>query len=140
MSLDRVPLLGIPELDDDHLEMCYIIAELESREEENTPVAELVAVLERLIKAAQLHFGHEEQMMERDGYPRFEEHRLHHENLLRYLRMLVPRITDGHMRGYKNLITAIWDWGTVHIDTHDREYANYIRSQSSSQNQAAGVE
>jgi len=108
-------------------------AELESHVEGNASIAVFVPILEQFMELARVHFNHEEEMMGHDAYPVLGTHRLQHENLLRYLELLIGQVANGRLDVDKNLITALWDWGTVHIETYDREYANYKGRRQSSQ-------
>src|SRR5581483_7305339 len=73
-----VHLLGIAELDDDHLALGHIIAELEAAGERNAATAEVADIVTRLAEAAKTHFEKEEQMMQRHAYPFLHRHHQAH--------------------------------------------------------------
>ena len=127
MVKKHVHLLGISKLDQEHLLLGYIIAELELAAEQNAHVAAVSAITARLIQAARAHFAHEEKMMERDGYPLLNHHRESHAQLIRFVEALASQLAAGHIQLDKELLATLWDWETGHIEYADREYADFIR-------------
>jgi hemerythrin len=129
MPHTHVHFLNIPDLDDDHLTIGYIIAELESCGENNAPAFEIANVLDRLVDAARGHFAREEAMMSLDEYPLLEPHRETHLELIKLLEALAVQVSAGEIKVNPELIVALWEWESRHIDTSDREYAEYFKKQ-----------
>ena len=125
MSYHRVSLLGISELDDDHLALGHIIAELELSGEDDAKAAEVGVIAKRLVDAAKLHFEREEAMMEQAQYPLAERHREAHGELIEWIEGLTGRLASGEVTPDKDVIAALWGWETAHIDSSDRMYAVY---------------
>ena len=121
-----VYLLGIPELDEDHLALGRIIAELEIADENDGDISEVTSIAERLVEAARSHFQHEERMMIRDDYPLLEAHRQKHRELIAFVETLCRELSTGVARLDKKLIAVLWEWELSHIDTSDRGYAEHM--------------
>ena len=105
----------------------YIIAELELCWESDAPISKIVNVLARLIDTACGHFAREEASMARDEYSGQERHREAHVELLSVLEALARQISYGEIAVNQELIAALWEWETGHIDRFDREYAEYLK-------------
>ena len=128
MAHTHVTLLDIPDLDDDHLSLGHIIAELELCGENNASISVVAKVVRRLIEAARRHFAREEEMMARDEYPLLDRHRESHHELIESVEGLAGRLSAGRITVNKELIAVLWEWEIGHIDTADREYADYVKT------------
>jgi hemerythrin len=121
--IQQVNLLGIANLDEDHLALGHIIAELEFSGENNAPAAEVGAIADRLVEAARAHFAREEEMMAKHNYPFMEQHRQAHCDVIQSVEGLAGRFSAGHIVPDKDVIAALWNWELAHIDQSDRLYA-----------------
>lgn len=126
MPTTRIRLLSIPELDDDHLALGHIIAELESYGENDARPAEVADVMTRLAAAAGRHFAREESLMSDDEYPLLARHRESHRELIHYIERLAQELSSGRVAVNAGLVAALWEWEIGHIETADREYADYV--------------
>ena len=131
MPPDRIHLISVPELDEDHIALAHIIAELEAAEESEAPTAQCSSIVARLIEAVREHFTAEECIMSLDGYPLLEHHREEHRRELAFIESVGKELSNGMVLS-KERILSIWDWSLRHIDTSDREYAEYIRERTKS--------
>ncbi len=82
-----------------------------------------------LFKYTREHFCAEEQMMEHMGYPKLNEHRELHEELITKLSNLSTRSfdTDHFISQFQKFV---YDWLVDHIMNHDKEYS-YFNSKKS---------
>jgi hemerythrin-like metal-binding protein len=124
----RVHLLDIPTLDDDHLALGHIIAELELLGENNASGTVVANVIARLIAAARLHFAREEEIMAHEAYPFLACHRESHCQLIEFIEDLAGQLSSGRITLNKKVIAGLWDWEITHIDTADRDYAEYAKN------------
>ncbi len=83
MTIDRnlVQLLGVPEIDDDHLQLVDMANRISGDLEEGS-YALCVALFDEFLEAAEAHFRREEQLLERLGYPRLAQHVAYHRELV----------------------------------------------------------
>lgn len=105
------------EIIEDTNELYWAIVEKQDRET-------LLSILDRLIRNTFDHFRHEEQLFEDCSYPRFREHKTHHE----YLRKLLMELKKCiHLTlGYYLLCYCI-EWWIVHILSQDKKYIPYLQ-------------
>lgn len=127
MTHERVQLLGIAELDDDHVRLASIVAELELCAENRGQASEAGRIAARLLEAAKAHFAREEQLMEESKYPGLAQHREIHANLIHFIGALANELAAGYVQVDEQLIASVWEWELEHIDTTDKEYADYVR-------------
>ena len=128
MPHEHIYLLGISELDEDHLTLGHIIAELELICDKPAPIAKVANIATRLVESARDHFAREEGIMAENEYPFLEAHRQSHRKLLEFVEALADQLSTGRSVVNQELIAALWDWETGHIDTSDREYAEYLKN------------
>jgi len=84
-----------------------------------------------LYKYTREHFAAEEQMMQRISYPKLEEHKKLHEDLITKLNAISAQsINDDE--SMSDFITFVYDWLTHHILKKDKDYMRFA--------QAKGVE
>jgi len=84
-----------------------------------------------LYKYIREHFSAEEQMMQKISYPKFEEHKKLHEDLITKLNTISAQsINDDE--SVSAFITFVYDWLTHHILNKDKDYMRF--------SQAKGVE
>lgn len=121
---EQVRLLGISEVDEDHLRLGHIIAELELYVGEPASI-EVSQVASRLVQATCEHFRREEEIMELHQYPLVEQHRTSHRDLLRFVESIAEGLSVGRITVDAGLISALWEWELTHIDVADRDYADY---------------
>ena len=127
MPHEHIYLLGISDLDEDHLTLGHIIAELELLCENPAPIAKVANITARLVESARDHFAREEGIMADNEYPYLEAHRQSHRKLLEFVEALADQLSTGRMVVNQELIAALWDWETGHIETSDREFGEYLK-------------
>ncbi|MBI5162541.1 MAG: bacteriohemerythrin [Magnetospirillum sp.] len=91
-------------------------------------VVETVAVLDALVEFASFHFGEEEAMLARYGYPELEGHRVEHDVKMRALKALRERIAGGGEFGSMELEALFHRWLIDHIADEDRRYALFLNA------------
>lgn len=95
------------------------------------------APLQALIDYAQEHFAYEEGLMRLAGYPEADQHAKQHASLLKELRTYCSRVQRGHHSNPVGLISFLWNWFVLHIDSSDRELAVWLRSRDQDGNSSA---
>ena len=87
-----------------------------------------LAQLQALIDFTQGHFAFEEGLMRCAGYPDAERHAKYHASLLTELRTYCAKTLWGESTYPGGLISFLWNWLVLHIDSADRELAVWLRS------------
>ena len=84
--------------------------------------------LQALIDFTGQHFAFEEGLMRSVNYPELERHSKYHASLLAELRMFYYRVQQGENTDPVGLMSFLWSWLNLHIDSVDRELVDWLRA------------
>jgi len=124
---DEIPLLNVPIIDEQHLNIVSIINEINDSLKHGAPIEQLVQLLENLINYTNYHFKTEERLMYEFNYIEELEHKKAHEHLLNELTYLKTKFVQG---GELVLLQKIKDWFALHIMSSDKPLADSIIKQN----------
>jgi hemerythrin len=79
-----------------------------------------------LYKYTREHFAAEEQMMKRISYPKFEEHKELHKDLITKLNTISAQPFEDDESVY-DFITFMYDWLTHHILNKDMDFMRFAQ-------------
>ena len=83
---------------------------------------------ETLVTYAQTHLKHEEEIMERYGYPKLKQHTEEHNAIVKTLGEVVARVNAGGERELEEAVGFVVDWLVNHIGKVDRDYAEFFKA------------
>ena len=119
--------LGHPQIDEQHKRLLLlgeaVVKPLMDSAEHKPGLAQLQA----LIDSAEEHFAFEELLMHSVGYSEAEQHAKYHASLLTELRTYCSKAQQGQNTNPVSLISFLWDWLSLHIDSTDRELVAWLR-------------
>jgi hemerythrin len=116
--------VGVASVDAQHKQILDAINKLCAALERGNEQAVLQPLLDQLVQYTDVHFKHEEQLIEEHGYPKLTEHKALHAQLRK-------RTVD--LRAYMSLVTAHDLLGFLknswldHIQSEDKQYAPYLQ-------------
>jgi hemerythrin len=84
--------VGIPEIDSEHRAFIAIINELNRAMAVRAPREEVKRIMALLLEDAHVHFGHEQQLFERYGYPGAVEHAQSHGRITKQLAAIASEL------------------------------------------------
>ena len=123
--------LGHPQIDDQHRQMLLlgeaVVDPLLSSAEHQPGAAQLQA----LIDFAKEHFAFEEGLMRSAAYPGADVHAKYHASLLTELTTYCKKVQRGQHTNPVGLISFLWNWLVLHIDSADRELVLWLRARES---------
>ena len=118
--------IGHAEIDEQHKRLLLLgQAAVELLSAEHKPDA---TQLQALIDFAQEHFAFEEGLMRSAGYPDAEWHAKFHASLLAELSAYCRKVQQGEIINAVGLISFLWNWLNLHIDSVDRELVVWLKS------------
>ncbi|MBF0185049.1 MAG: bacteriohemerythrin, partial [Magnetococcales bacterium] len=85
-------------------------------------------VLPALLEYTVFHFGFEEELFARYGYPQAVEHHARHVKLVEQAKAFVPRLQNGDRAVAMELLGFLKQWLTQHILKSDKHYAAYLHT------------
>ncbi len=112
---------GVPEIDDQHLQLIAMINELHRACRQGTAVSELRRMLNFLGDYAKTHFAHEEDLMDRHGCAASAKNKLAHKKFLADFQKLLDAFEKqgASVRLLLDLRRLVGDWLTNHICSVD---------------------
>lgn len=128
ITLDQIPILAIPSINDTHLEESLIINRLEGAVS-NEKIDDVYLILRELLEHTRLHYFDEEELMEKILFPAFRIHKKEHDRHLGELKSVIeyfdkhkePGAVHAYIEG--NLSA----WTLHHANTMDRELALFVK-------------
>jgi len=120
--------VGVAQIDNDHKLLVSLINQLGAAVEEGQSGDVVGSVLNVVIEYTASHFGREELLMEKGGYPGLAAHKAEHAKLTARVRDIVARYnggTDGQLD--RDVLVFLKTWLTGHILGVDRQYTDYVR-------------
>jgi hemerythrin len=115
-------LLGHREIDADHAAFSALLAEVAS-----APDVAFATVFRRLVEHTIEHFGRENALMVRSGFPALREHQGEHERVLGELHQFLKRVERGLIPfGRAYVRETLPPWFELHARTMDSALAAHL--------------
>ena len=90
--------------------------------------ASVAHILGRLVQYTEMHFAHEERLLEQHAYPGLPAHRAQHRALTLQVLKFQADFTQGKVNMSVHLLQFLRDWLDRHIRGSDQQYALFLRS------------
>jgi hemerythrin len=119
--------VGIQEIDEQHKILVNLLNELHDAIRQHHGRDASIAVMQRLADYTRIHFTVEESLMRILGYPEYETHKGHHEELIRQMQDLQARLNQGEAVSFE-LLHFLRNWLTNHIMEGDQRYVEHFLS------------
>lgn len=119
--------IGVQDIDAEHQGLFALAAKLHNAVQSNHAPEILESVLNELIDYTCYHFAHEEQLMERIGYPHYADHCEEHEALRSQVFAMQKRFAEGEHGMPMNVLRFLTNWLKCHTTTTDRRIGSYMR-------------
>ncbi len=135
LTLDAGLMLGIAELDQQHLRIVHILNNLNAAVKQSHESSDVTARLyDEMVEYVRFHFRNEERMMEKLEYPDELAHTIAHLSLLDEVMHLRTRFINGEEAP---VLQALKDWVVLHISSSDKRLADFLNGHASAQTPAA---
>ncbi len=125
MQWDADLALGIPVIDDQHRRIIEYINELEDATFTGN-IDDTKHALEGLVDYTLTHFEFEEELQRKACYPFIKAHQAVHGNFMARIGMFRQR-SEGGEDVTAELLRALKVWLTTHIKGDDRDYVEYVK-------------
>jgi len=120
-------VIGFPEIDKQHKKLVGLVNQLHQALKAKKGAAESEKILDELAKYTVTHFAYEEELFESHGYPKTEEHKKIHKELVEKVTSFQKDLKSGKAGISMELMYFLTDWLKGHIMKTDMEYAPYIK-------------
>jgi hemerythrin-like metal-binding protein/PAS domain S-box-containing protein len=121
--------MGCPMLDRQHLQLLQAFNHLVETVGLGGRRNQQERALTTLSELTLTHFGVEDTLMERIGYPRAREHQMNHARLIGQISDLIARIRDGSLSFTPALVDFLECWVVHHTQEDDRRLAQFLKGQ-----------
>lgn len=126
ITWDHKLTLNVAEIDGQHQTLVGLINDLDAAMYQGRGKEAISGILDGLVAYTQFHFGAEEALMERHGFPDVATHRVEH-------LAFVKKIVDFRASYHRNqlglsigVMTFLSDWLKNHIMGTDRQYMPHV--------------
>jgi len=120
---------GIDSIDRQHKQLVHMINELFVTMRDGGNTTEIGKVLNELIDYTKTHFGYEEGLMQKHGYPQIDAHRQLHVDFFNQVAEFKQRFDSGQRLMPGEIFNFLKSWLLYHIKAEDRDgYAEMLRS------------
>jgi hemerythrin-like metal-binding protein len=122
--------IGEDEIDKEHWGLFALIHDLGDKLALGAAEASINATIEALVAYVNVHFEHEERLMQETGYPAFETHKKAHEALARQVAGFQEDLRRApETFDFEALMEFLSNWLSEHILKLDMEFAAYHKNQ-----------
>jgi hemerythrin len=115
--------VDIPQVDHEHRHLFHLVKSLD--------VGSIEKTIDELLDYVVIHFTHEQELMERSGYPAFDEHLRLHEQFGATVAEFMGDDTVWNEERVQQLRRFLNKWLVGHILTHDLRFGRWYREQKS---------
>ena len=119
--------VGIAKIDAQHYTLVSLLNKLHQAMMEGKDRAALTGILDDLIGYTKIHFGTEEQLMQKNSYPGFAKHRAEHASLANKVLAFRRDFQAGKVALSIELMRFLKDWLKSHILGSDMQYSPFFR-------------
>ena len=119
-------IVGVQAMDDQHGILMDTLNELRTMLLRGTSRPDVSLQLERLIEFTQMHFESEDQLLQQQGYPGAEEHRVEHQGLLKRLYAALEQVNGDQEIHLNSLLDFLPAWYLEHVEKLDQPYGTWL--------------
>ncbi len=118
---------GISEVDDQHKKLVGMVNQLHRAMKMKMGAAEAGNILTELAEYTVYHFGHEEALFERHGYPEAGNHKRAHDKLVAQVLEFQKGFQEGEAALTMDLMDFLKNWLQNHILETDMKYVPFLQ-------------
>jgi len=120
--------VGVAEIDTEHKKLISLINNLNHAIQIKSSTKTLEEILLSLIDYTKFHFGHEEKLLQQNGYAELPQHHKEHEELTAKVIDFHERLSTGKASFTLELMLFLRDWLINHIMKTDMQYKEFFNS------------
>ena len=118
--------VGIDSIDQQHRKLVGLINQLQTAVDYSTGEEFERDALDELVGYTKTHFGYEEGLMEKYGYPEFEPHKAQHREMIAKVETVLAGYEQDHDRAMGDAVIFLRSWLINHINGTDKQYSSYL--------------
>jgi hemerythrin len=118
--------LNVVEIDAQHQRLVAMINDLNAAMQQGKGKDVIGRILDGLVSYAQFHFGAEERLMDRHGYPELPTHKTEHVAFVEKIGDFKQEYCQGTLGLSISVMTFLSDWLRTHIMVTDKKYVPHL--------------
>ena len=118
--------VGIESIDRQHKKLITLINSLQTAVNYSAGVEYEREALDELVDYTRTHFGYEEELMQKNGYPDFTTHRAEHELMVARVEQVLDEYRRNPDAAMQSAIDFLRDWLINHINGTDKRYSQFL--------------
>lgn len=122
---DRL-VTGVKEADDQHKKLVSLVNDLYDAMKQGKGKEITDKILDELVKYANYHFGTEETLMTKYGYPDLANHKREHENFKVKIKEFLDKKAKGEATLSIEIMNFLKEWLVKHIMGTDKKYGPFL--------------
>lgn len=124
-------LIGDLTIDTEHKELFQLVNAFHDNWIEKRNVQDIAKVLNQLVVYVQMHFRHEEIIMEKAAYPKLDEHKQIHESMVDTIFRLCQSFEDKNLHLEMETMKFVKAWLVDHILQNDYQFRDFLARKKS---------
>lgn len=120
--------VGVPSIDAQHRQLVDLLNDLDAAVAHGYTDEITRSMLDRLIRYANEHFGYEEELFARTGYPDAVAHVTEHALFRQHVEELDKRARRGEFVLGIEVVRFLREWLLDHVQVTDRAYGVHLRA------------
>jgi len=126
------PLMSVEvdEMDAEHRRLIGLVNTLSEAMRSGRGRQEMIRTFDALADYTRTHFASEERYMSSIGYPRLEEHRREHQELIDSVARLKRKFEAGDAVACMRVMGFLGEWVRRHIRKSDKLYGEYAKQKA----------
>jgi hemerythrin len=118
--------VGIASIDQQHKKLIDLINMLQTTVDYSTGEEFERECLAAVVDYTKTHFGYEEELMEKYGYPEFEAHKAQHQEMIDKVNQLLAEYEQHPESAMKSALSFLKQWLIRHINGTDKQYSEHL--------------
>ena len=118
--------VGIDSIDRQHKKLIALINSLQTAINYSAGAEYEQEALDALVDYTKTHFGYEEDLMQKNGYPDFTTHRAEHELMISRVEQVLSEYRRNPETAMQNAVDFLRDWLINHINGTDKQYSKFL--------------
>jgi len=121
--------VGIEHIDAEHRKLIGLVNMFRTAYEHELGSEYEEKALDELVDYTRYHFAHEEELMEKYGYPDLAAHREMHKKMIEQVELFINDYRHHGSDALGDIVQYLQDWLANHINIQDKRYGSYITDQ-----------
>jgi len=119
--------IGVPQIDAEHHHLVDLINAFHETYLRGESSEEIPRLLNQLVAYAEEHFQHEELLMSASDYPRLDEQRAQHEELVASIFAINEKFSADRTKAGAEVLHFIKNWLLDHMVKYDMDIGDFLR-------------